>query len=379
MKIIANGSTLDITLDSAENAIITVSNDGLSSVNPVLHLNTEDLNGVDIPHTTAFTYENIVTSQGAAAIAGSVLQWPVGPLSPGSQATINYELEIVDVTLFPDKFRVHAVSITPDDNPDNDMTFRNFDVLKCDDVLACGAAGNGLFDVANEGTTVDVQNAVLTNKLNFTGNQMQFGSYGVGTYAAAATFNLGVDATGNIVEVAGGGADGNGIFTAGNSGGGAVVPSLYSAHLTDVIAFHAPGGTTSAILLTNTTTGEIPTLAPTVSAEGNDLRLIRPVGALFQVAITSGQEQLEVLPTGQLRLNNYGSSSFTGTAAANLQVDASGNIIETITVFSALQTSTYYDSDVLAGVGGVLIGDFYLTSAAHVDGLPQGALKQRLV
>ena len=43
----------------------------------------------------------------------------------------------------------------------------------------------------------------------------------------------------------------------------------------------------------------------------------------------SGSHRLEILSTGQLVLNDYGSGTYTGTSAKTLAVDASGNVIET--------------------------------------------------
>lgn len=79
--------------------------------------------------------------------------------------------------------------------------------------------GNKENQVSNyiEGVFTDVNNATLTSALNFKGRsggtslkdlvtfkgdgQVQFHEYGVGTFAAAYTYVLGVDASGNIVEV----------------------------------------------------------------------------------------------------------------------------------------------------------------------------------
>ena len=44
---------------------------------------------------------------------------------------------------------------------------------------------------------------------------------------------------------------------------------------------------------------------------------------------TNGATRLTIKQTGQVQANEYGSGTFTGTAAYNLQVDSSGNIIET--------------------------------------------------
>lgn len=44
--------------------------------------------------------------------------------------------------------------------------------------------------------------------------------------------------------------------------------------------------------------------------------------------IATGNERMKIISTGAVKLNAYGSGTFTGTATKTLQVDASGNIIE---------------------------------------------------
>ena len=67
------------------------------------------------------------------------------------------------------------------------------------------------------------------------------------------------------------------------------------------------------------------------TSNSTDNYLIQNSGGNFQVKNNSGlgDIQFQVRNDGQIRLDNYGSQAFTGTAAYNLSVDSSGNIIET--------------------------------------------------
>ena len=74
---------------------------------------------------------------------------------------------------------------------------------------------------------------------------------------------------------------------------------------------------------------------------------------------TGATRTLKLLPTGQVKLDQYGSGSYTGTAAYNLSVDSSGNIIETsggggggLTPAIQEQTWTFSRAQLNSGFGG---------------------------
>jgi hypothetical protein len=80
---------------------------------------------------------------------------------------------------------------------------------------------------------------------------------------------------------------------------------------------------------------------------------------------TNGSENMRIDSTGKIQFNEYGAGTITGTAARNLSVDSSGNIIETSTSASGSGTT-----NVLPiwtnGPNGVL-GDSLITQT-RVDG-----------
>lgn len=201
MLVINDSSVISLSLDSLEGTAIQVKNTGLADITPTIHVVVEDKAGADIPITTAFIYTSITASGGgSAAPSGAVLEWLPGLMIPDQVETLDFDLSLVDASLFTDTFTVEATNQTADDDADNDVGTRSFNVIHCNDVLACGAAGNGIFDASNDGLNVMVSSAVLTGTLNFTGAQMQFGSYGTGANTGIATFGLSVTATGLIVE-----------------------------------------------------------------------------------------------------------------------------------------------------------------------------------
>ena len=74
---------------------------------------------------------------------------------------------------------------------------------------------------------------------------------------------------------------------------------------------------------------------------------------------TGATRTLKLLPTGQVKFDQYGSGSYTGTAAYNLSVDSSGNMIETsgsggggLTPSIQEQTWTFTRAQLNSGFGG---------------------------
>jgi hypothetical protein len=92
---------------------------------------------------------------------------------------------------------------------------------------------------------------------------------------------------------------------------------------------------------------------------------------------SSTTEAMRILPTGQVKFNNYTSSgSFTGTAAANLAVDSSGNIIT-----EAAGGSGGGNRTVTTGTGDGTTTDFTMgvafTSVDYVDVYISGVYQQK--
>ena len=137
MLVIGNSSVLSILTDSAEAAVITVKNAGVDDITPILDITVEELNGADIPRTTAFDYTSINASVGSTSFPGLIFRWEPGLMVQDQEETIDFDLTIVDITLVAHQFRVVAVNTTPNTNLTNDTTFRNFDVIKCSDLLTC--------------------------------------------------------------------------------------------------------------------------------------------------------------------------------------------------------------------------------------------------
>ena len=81
----------------------------------------------------------------------------------------------------------------------------------------------------------------------------------------------------------------------------------------------------------NIINSSLPILYLSTSSTSTDDYALQNSGGHFQIKNNAGlgEIQFQVRNGGQIRLDNYGSQTFTGTAAYNLSVDSSGNIIET--------------------------------------------------
>ena len=82
--------------------------------------------------------------------------------------------------------------------------------------------------------------------------------------------------------------------------------------------------------------------------------------AFFTETSNSVTEKMRILSTGQIKMNLYGSQTFSGTAAFNLSVDSNGNIIET----SNATTGGPY-LPLAAGSGYPLQGSLYFNSSVR--------------
>ena len=202
--------------------------------------------------------------------------------------------------------------------------------------------------------------------------RLQLDAYGVGNFTTgsgglgAATYNLSVDADGNIIETATGG--GGGGLSGGGSGNQFGGDVAFFDGATNIVG----DATTPFFYTTGTQSGVtgrlgLGTNSPNFKMDiaGGDLRMEDNFGIRFGGSGSSGQNwnirttgdpfggnypgtfmigrgggsndpYLQVTTgsfsannPGQITFNKYGSGNFTGTSAYNLSVDSSGNIIET--------------------------------------------------
>ena len=80
--------------------------------------------------------------------------------------------------------------------------------------------------------------------------------------------------------------------------------------------------------------------------------------AFFTETSNSVTEKMRILSTGQIKINSYGSRTFTGTATYNLSVDSNGNIIET--------TNATTGGPYLPLAGGTMTGNLLMDGKAGV-------------
>lgn len=160
-----------------------------------------------------------------------------------------------------------------------------------------------------------------TNTFRFYANGWaQFIGYGSGSKTGSLAYMLGVDVSGNIIETTGGSSywtsDGNGIHNvSGNVGVGA--DSLINAK------FHSYYNSTygyAGYFWNNNNLGHGILISASSSSGAYPLQI---------QTYNAGDMLLQLQGTGQLHLNNYGVSTFTGTPAYYLAVTSSGAVIET--------------------------------------------------
>ena len=95
--------------------------------------------------------------------------------------------------------------------------------------------------------------------------------------------------------------------------------------------FHVDGHTRITNGNLNIINSSLPILYLSTSSTSTDNYALQNSGGHFQIKNVAGlgDIQFQVRNGGQIKFDNYGQNSFTGTVAYNLSVDSSGNIIET--------------------------------------------------
>lgn len=204
------------------------------------------------------------------------------------------------------------------------------------------------YDSNNDRTLISSNNHYISTQIGAlevmnlaTTGQLKLPQYTGTTFDGTITKYLGVDASGNVVK---------GTISAGVTDHSALSNLSYAtAGHTDFVSTNTTQNITGLKTFVNTT-GFIGSQITGASSSGgliiyddvptnvlefgfnnlaNEGYIWSNVSNPFKIGVNSA-ERLRILTTGQLKLNNYtSSSSFTGTGVAALQVDASGNVITT--------------------------------------------------
>ena len=243
--------------------------------------------------------------------------------------------------------------------------------------LKLGAAGNN--------PMIEIKTTSGSEEIDLH-KSIKFVDYGSGSKTGTATYNLSVDASGNVIETAsGGGIGGTGtidtlpIFTAAATLGDSLVVSTSGGNGIG-INMTAGAGSTATFRVESTGAGGTPDVMQLSSASAScNIMLDQSGGTPFgyygnacvvggaatEMQLRSntdllfssggGTEHMRLKSAGDLQLPLYGSGTFTGTATFNLSVDASGNIIETTAGGGSgiSQTTGTITPSVSAGISGI--------------------------
>ena len=240
------------------------------------------------------------------------------------------------------------------------------------------------FGFVGVGTITPAANLDVAQDL-VVGTDVTFSDYGSGTKTGTSTYNLAVDANGNVIEEAssGGGIGGTGtidalpIFTAATTLGDSLVVSTSGGNGIGINM--TPGaGSTATLRIESTGAGGTPDVMQLSSASASCNIMLdqsggTPFGYYGNACVAGGAatemqlrsnndllfssggstEHMRLKSAGDLQLPLYGSGTFTGTATFGLSVDANGNIIETASGGGGVAWPTEYD----AALGNLLQGE----------------------
>jgi hypothetical protein len=133
MRVIQDGTTLNIATDSVEGGIITINNVGATNkVGVTVDFTIEDNSGTEI-NTTNWSIVNETLSVGSIALD----TWTIGNLDAGNSETADFDIQIDVEANFPSRFILKATFTGSDDDSSNNIASRTFDVIKCGDVSDC--------------------------------------------------------------------------------------------------------------------------------------------------------------------------------------------------------------------------------------------------
>jgi len=111
---------------------------------------------------------------------------------------------------------------------------------------------------------------------------------------------------------------------------------------------------------------------------GNSQQKIKGNNSGYLQFEAANSERMRILSTGQVKFNNYtSSSSFTGTAAANLAVDSSGNIITEVSGGSGLPTKTVNQITVANATTGTITLSVSPTNENYTDMYVSGVYQNK--
>lgn len=200
-----------------------------------------------------------------------------------------------------------------------------------------GAFNSGNLGIGNDNPQYSLD--VYDGKIGSSTSNLILTSTSYNTYIRAAAGHSVVinDTTSANIQMVNGG---------GNVGIGTTNPSYKLEVAGDILA-SAASGNRSVVLTTNNANAALNVLA------GNGLELATDGSNKtlnFRTGVTTA---MQILSTAALKLNSYGSGTFTGTATKTLAVDSSGNVIE-LDVSSngtgaANQVAFWKDTDTVSG------------------------------
>ena len=343
---------------------VSTSNDGNLVVSSILRTN-------DIPNLTpgrlwVGSTGNTIESQTLFVDEASG-EVGIGTASPSYTADIVGTLRSAGQAVFADLGPVSVAQLGG-----GSSTTSQFDIISTAGGGSFISATNRLVVKANNKDAIEINNA----------GQLQFGEYGSGTFTGTAAKNLSIDSSGNVIET-NPAVDGSGTLnyvTKWTPDGNTLGNSIIYDNGTQVgVGTASPAGgvklqveghfrvNTGNINIINSS---LPILYLSTSSSSTDNYALQNSGGNFQIKNVAGlgDIQFQIRNGGQIRLDNYGSQAFTGTAAYNLSVDSSGNIIETDAITNNNQLTNGAGYLTSASLPAVNNGTLTLSTSAGLDG-----------